>query len=65
MTMDHLFRIQGNEPNLHLPVKMSSRERVVQVWSHQALLNRAFGDDAYRGLLVLFVRPSWTPRNLR
>ena len=54
MTMDHLFTVPGNSPNIHLPVKMSTRERVVQVWSHQAMLDKAFGKGAYRGLMVLF-----------
>ena len=30
MTMDFLFEIAGNPPNIHLPVKMSTRERVVK-----------------------------------
>ena len=54
MTMDHLYKTPEGTANYHLPVKMSSRERAVQVWSHQALLDRALGEGAYRGLFFLF-----------
>ena len=54
MTMDFLFQTDENSPNIHLPVKMSTRERVVQAWSHQRLLNSAYGDGHYKGIMVLF-----------
>ena len=57
MTMDFLFETAGDLPNIHLPVKMSTRERVVQAWAHQRLLDSAYGaygNDSYRGVLVAF-----------
>ena len=54
MTMDFLFEIAGNPPNIHLPVKMSTRERVVQAWAHQRLLDAAYGSARYKGIMVLF-----------
>lgn len=54
MTMDFLFERDGNTPNIHLPVKMSTRERVVQAWAHQRLLESAYGDGSYVGKLVVF-----------
>lgn len=54
MTMDFLFDLGGGSPRVHLPVKMSSRERVVQAWAHQRLLNAAYGHGTYRGIMVLF-----------
>ena len=54
MTMDFLFDMGEGNRKVHLPVKMSTRERVVQAWSHQRLLDAAFGDGAYRGIMVLF-----------
>jgi hypothetical protein len=33
---------------------MSSRERVVQAWAHQRLLDAAYGDGQYIGVMVLF-----------
>lgn len=54
LTMDFLFEPCGNIPGIHLSVKMSTRERVVQAWAHQRLLDSAFGKDRYKGIMVLF-----------
>ena len=54
MTMDFLFKTSKNCPNIHLPVKMSTRERVVQAWAHQRLLDASYGCGSYLGLMVLF-----------
>lgn len=54
MTMDFLFDTAGDFPNIHLPVKMSTRERVVQAWAHQRLLDSAYGEAYYKGIMVLF-----------
>lgn len=54
MTMDFLFDVGDRNPKIHLPVKMSTRERVVQAWAHQRLLDSAHGMGAYRGIVVLF-----------
>lgn len=64
LTMDFLFEPHGNEPGLHVPVKMSTRERVVQAWSHQRLLNSAYGDGKYLGLMMLFSETKLDSRNL-
>jgi hypothetical protein len=53
MTMDFLFEYGGSS-QLHLPVKMSTRERVVQAWAHQRLLDSAFGTSSFKGIMVLF-----------
>lgn len=52
MTMD--FLIDTGRKKVHLPVKMSSREQVVQAWAHQRLLDEAYGSSAYQGIMVLF-----------
>ncbi|MEK6674354.1 MAG: hypothetical protein AABZ47_01715 [Planctomycetota bacterium] len=53
LTMDFLFDL-NDQLSLHLAVKMSTRERVVQAWAHQRLLDSAFGVGRYRGMMVLF-----------
>ena len=53
LTMDFLFDAEGRGC-LHLAVKMSTRERVVQAWSHQRILDGAFGEGIYKGIMVLF-----------
>ncbi|WP_058867016.1 hypothetical protein [Chloracidobacterium thermophilum] len=62
MTMDFLMDIGGKK--VHLPVKMSSRERVVQAWVHQRLLNEAYGSNAYQGILILFSETKLDSRSL-
>ncbi|HLX94109.1 MAG TPA: hypothetical protein VKU37_00030 [Verrucomicrobiae bacterium] len=53
MTMDFLFHL-SKKAKVHLAVKMSTRERVVQAWAHQQVLNSAYGDNIYKGIMVLF-----------
>lgn len=64
MTMDFLFDMGKKHRKVHVPVKMSTRERVVQAWAHQRLLNAAFGEDAYRGVMVLFSETKLDSRTL-
>lgn len=53
MTMDFIFDLGSGNPKVHLPVKLSTRERVVQAWAHQRLLDAAFQHGSYRGILVV------------
>lgn len=62
LTMDFLFD-QANGVRLHLPVKMSTRERVVQAWAHQRLLDGAYGDGVYRGIMILFTETKLDSRS--
>lgn len=64
LTMDFLFDPTDDKPGLHVPVKMSTRERVVQAWSHQRLLDSAYGDGVYQGLMILFSETKLDSRNL-
>lgn len=64
MTMDFLFETAAGSPNIHLPVKMSTRERVVQAWAHQRLLDSAYGNDYYKGIMVLFSETKLDSRKL-
>ncbi len=50
---DYVFDMGPDEPKLHLPIKTSTRERIVQVWVHQLVLERIFGSNVYRGMLVV------------
>lgn len=64
MTMDFLIDMVEQRRKVHLPVKMSTRERVVQAWAHQRLLDAAYGNNAYRGILVLFSETKLDSRSL-
>ena len=54
MTMDFLFEREYPTPSIHLPVKMSTRERIVQAWSHQRMLDSSFRIGRYQGIMVIF-----------
>lgn len=53
LTMDLLFDLKGGS-KIHMPVKMSTRERIVQAWAHQRLLDAAYGPGTYKGFMILF-----------
>lgn len=53
LTMDFLFELPHGQFSVHLPVKMSTRERVVQAWAHQRLLDASYGEGKYRAILVI------------
>ena len=48
---DYVFALP-NHRRLHLPVKMSTRERVIQVWAHQKMLDGMLGVGTFKGMLV-------------
>lgn len=62
MTMDFLFHTREGV-GIHLPVKMSTRERVVQAWAHQRILDASFGPGCYRGIRVSFSETKLDSRN--
>jgi len=64
MTMDFLIDVGSEHKRIHLPVKMSTRERVVQAWAHQRLLDAAYGEGVYRGIMVLFSETKLDSRSL-
>jgi hypothetical protein len=63
MTMDFLFHPQGQR-RVHLPVKMSTRERVVQAWAHQRILDAAYGIGTYRGIMIVFAETKLNSKSL-
>jgi hypothetical protein len=50
---DYVFDPGPNSRKIHLPIKTSTRERAVQAWVHQLVLDRIFGTGLYRGILVV------------
>jgi hypothetical protein len=50
---DYVFDPGRNSRKVHLPIKTSTRERAVQAWVHQLVLDRIFGTGQYRGILVV------------
>jgi hypothetical protein len=50
---DYVFDPGPESRKIHLPIKTSTRERAVQAWVHQLVLDRIFGTGVYRGVLVV------------
>jgi hypothetical protein len=50
---DFIFDPGPRSRKIHLPIKTSTRERAVQAWVHQLVLERIFGADEYLGVLVV------------
>lgn len=50
---DYVFDPGSSHRKIHLPIKTSTRERAVQAWVHQLVLERIFGAGVYRGILVV------------
>lgn len=50
---DFVFDLGKGKPKFHLPVKTSTRERVIQVWAHQRVLNGVYGTGLFLGTPVI------------
>lgn len=49
---DFIFDLGGGKPKFHVPVKTSTRERVIQVFAHQRVLDGVHGFGRFTGVLV-------------
>lgn len=49
---DYIFDLGAGKPKFHVPVKTSTRERVVEVWAQQRILDGAFGVGRFICLLT-------------
>lgn len=49
---DFIFDLGKKKPKFHVPVKTSTRERVIQVWAHQRVLDGVYGVGRFLGTLV-------------
>lgn len=49
---DYVFDFGPGKNKIHLPIKTSTRERVVQVWAHQRVLDGVYGVNRFKGLLT-------------
>jgi hypothetical protein len=49
---DFIFDLGIDKLKFHVPVKLSTRERVIQVWAHQRVLDGVYGMGRFLGTLV-------------
>ena len=50
---DFVFDPGQGKGKMHLPIKTSTRERAVQAWVHQLVLDGIFGHGVYKGVFVI------------
>ena len=50
---DFVFNLGDERPKFHLPIKTSTRERVIQVWAHQRVLDGVYGTGRFLGTPVI------------
>lgn len=50
---DFIFDFGVGNIKVHMPVKISTRERVVQAWAHQRVLEGMHGQGRFRGVMVI------------
>ncbi len=50
---DFVFDLGHGEPKFHLPIKTSTRERMIQVWAHQRVLDGVYGTGRFLGTPVI------------
>lgn len=50
---DFVYNLGEGKNRVHLPIKISTRERVVQVWAHQRVLDGMHGVARFKGVLVV------------
>jgi len=61
---DYIFDLGQGRPKFHLPVKTSTRERAVQVWAHQRVLDGVYGTGRFSGILVCLAETRLDSRKL-
>ena len=50
---DFVFDLGPNRAKFHLPIKVSTRERVIRVWAHQRVLDGVYGTGRFLGTPVI------------
>jgi hypothetical protein len=51
---DFIFDLGSRKPKFHVPIKTSTRERAIQVFAHQRVLDGLHGFGKFTGLLIAF-----------
>jgi len=49
---DFIFDLGRGRPKFHVPIKISTRERVIQVFAHQRVLDGVHGFGTFKGILI-------------
>ncbi len=60
---DYIFDMGPEKSKVHLPIKLSTRERVVQVWAHQRVLDGVYGAERFKGCLVVLAETNYQKKD--
>ena len=53
LATDYIFKTEKKKADIHLQIKLSTRERAIEAWAHQRIIDGIFGVETYRGILVV------------
>jgi hypothetical protein len=60
---DYIFNLGTGKPKFHVPVKTSTRERCVEVWAQQRILDGAYGVGRFICLLTCIAETNYNSGN--
>ena len=61
---DFVFDLGPDKSRIHVPVKISTRERIIQFWAHQRVLDGVSGINRFRGVLVCLTETNMVQKNM-
>lgn len=61
---DFVFDLGSEKPKFHLPVKTSTRERIIQVWAHQRVLDGVYGVGRFLAMPMILTETKLDTKKL-
>lgn len=61
---DYLFQPPNQFIKIHLPIKLSTRERSIQAWAHQRVLEGIHGVGRYKGVMVVMAETNFVSKSM-
>ncbi|MEI6676715.1 MAG: hypothetical protein WCO57_16210 [Verrucomicrobiota bacterium] len=61
---DFIFDMGSEKPKFHLPVKTSTRERIIQVWAHQRVLDGVYGAGRFLAMPIILTETKLDAKTL-
>ena len=61
---DFVFDLGEEKPKFHLPVKTSTRERIIQVWAHQRVLDGVYGVGRFLAMPIILTETKLDAKKL-
>lgn len=61
---DYIYKSGEGNASLHLQIKLSTRERAIEAWAHQRIIDGIFGVEKYRGILVVMSETNIKRQNM-